>query len=61
MYYFRRKGYLLPSQPKRHNVQLATVARGSIIIGRKKIMDSQFPDEVIKRDGYVLKKPVEWI
>lgn len=57
---FPKKRVFVAFPPKRHNVQLATVARGSIIIGRKKLMDSQFPDEIVKPDGYVLKKPAEW-
>jgi hypothetical protein len=29
-------------------------------IGRKKLVDSQFDEEVTKKDGFVLKKPKEW-
>lgn len=29
-------------------------------IGRKKIIDSQFPAELKKSDGYILRKPSEW-
>lgn len=31
-----------------------------MIVGRKKIVDSQFDDIIMKKDGYQLKKPVEW-
>jgi hypothetical protein len=30
-------------------------------IGRKKLVDSQFENEVIKKDGYILKKPKDWL
>jgi len=29
-------------------------------IGRKKLVDSQFPEAVQKRDGYIITKPLEW-
>ena len=40
---------------------MALVAKGSFIIGRKKILDAQFEDEVISKTGFKLKKPKEWI
>ncbi len=46
--------------PKRYNNSISLVAKGSMVLGRKKIADSQFPEEVKKKDGFVLKKPVEW-
>jgi len=36
------------------------VAKGSLIIGRKKLVDSQFDDEVISKTGYKLKIPTSW-
>jgi len=29
-------------------------------IGRKKIADSLFPDQIRKADGYILRRPDEW-
>ncbi|MGI6338646.1 MAG: NYN domain-containing protein [Bacteroidales bacterium] len=46
--------------PKRHNYSVALVAKGSMTIGRKKIVDSLFEYEVVKKDGFILRKPVEW-
>ena len=46
--------------PNRHSVDLRNVATTSFTIGRKKFLDSQFPDQVVKPDGYVLAKPLEW-
>ena len=42
---------------KRHNSSVSLVAKGSLVIGRKKLVDSQLPNEVAKRDGYILRKP----
>lgn len=30
-------------------------------IGRKKLVDSQFEKEVSKKDGYIIKKPKNWL
>ena len=58
---FRNKRVFVAFPPKRHNSSVALVARGSIIIGRKKLVDSQFDNEVPKRDGFILRKPKEWL
>jgi hypothetical protein len=39
---------------------MALVAKGSEIIGRKKLVDAQFDDEVISKTGYTLKIPTDW-
>ncbi len=46
--------------PKRHNNSVSLEAKGSIIIGRKKLVDSQFAQNVRKKDGYMLTKPNDW-
>ena len=46
--------------PARHNVSVAAAAKGSLIIGRKKLVECQFPPEVKKKDGYILSKPKNW-
>jgi uncharacterized LabA/DUF88 family protein len=46
--------------PTRHNNTVAAAAKGFLIIGRKRIIDNQFPEEVRKADGFVLKKPAVW-
>jgi len=46
--------------PKRFNNSVALVSKGSLTIGRKKLLDNQFPDELAKRDGYLLRRPAEW-
>jgi len=57
---FKLKRVFVAFPPKRYNNSVAFVAKGSMIIGRKKLMDHQFPQEVIKPDGFVLVKPVNW-
>lgn len=46
--------------PERHNNTVAGAAKGSQIIGKKKLKDHQFPSTVTKKDGFVLKKPDNW-
>jgi uncharacterized LabA/DUF88 family protein len=58
---FNKKRVLIAFPPKRHNASMALVAKGSLTIGRKTLVDSQF-DEVIKsKTGYLLKQPKTWI
>lgn len=57
---FGQKRVFVAFPSKRFNNSVAFVAKGSMIIGRKKLMDHQFPPEVIKPDGFVLVKPVDW-
>ena len=58
--YFQNKRVFVIFPPRRHNNSLAAVAKGYMTIGRKKLSDNQFPDEVAKADGFVLRKPLEW-
>ena len=58
---FKHKRVFVAFPPKRHNASIAIVAKGSMIIGRKKLIDSLFDEEVPKKDGFILKKPKEWI
>ncbi len=57
---FKDKRVFVAFPSKRYNNSVALEAKGSMIIGRKKLVDSQFPYEVKKRDGYILRKPSEW-
>ena len=58
---FNKKRVFVMFPPKRHNSSVALMAKGSMMIGRKKLVDSQFEEEVTKKDGFVLKRPKEWI
>jgi len=57
---FSNKRIMIAFPPKRHNSSMANEARGSEIIGRKKLVSSQFDSEVISKVGFKLKKPSEW-
>lgn len=57
---FVSKRVFIAFPPKRYNSSMALVAKGSEIIGRKKLRDAQFNEEVISKTGYKLKKPMEW-
>ena len=57
---FNKKAVSVFFPPERHNITVAGAAKGSQIIGKKKIKDHQFPLNVTKNDGYVLTKPESW-
>ncbi len=57
---FKNKRVFLAFPPKRHNSSMALVSKGSFIIGRKKLVDSQFEEEVISKTGYKLRRPDSW-
>ena len=57
---FKQKRVFVAFPPRRFNNSVALVAKGSLTIGRKKLADNQFPTEVKKRDGFILRKPNEW-
>lgn len=57
---FSKKRVFVAFPPARFNNSVALVAKGSMTIGRKKLVESQFPDNVIKTDGFMLKKPELW-
>lgn len=46
--------------PSRHNNSIAAAAKGSMILGRKKLTSNQLPHKIEKPDGYVIVKPSEW-
>ena len=57
---FPEKRVTIAFPPDRFSFALKETASASFTIGRKKIADSLFPEEVIKKDGYILKKPERW-
>jgi uncharacterized LabA/DUF88 family protein len=58
--HFNKKTVSVFFPPERHNITVAGAAKGSQIIGKKKIKDHQFPLQVTKSDGYILIKPEGW-
>lgn len=58
---FSSKRVFVAFPPKRHNSTVAAVAKGSLIIGRKKLVESQLNSSIQKTsDGFILNKPVDW-
>lgn len=57
---FNKKVVSVFFPPERHNITVAGAAKGSQIIGKKKIKDNQFPLTVTKIGGYILTKPENW-
>lgn len=57
---FKNRRVFIAFPPKRHNSSMAIVAKGSLTIGRKKLVDAQFDDEVISKTGFKLKIPIDW-
>lgn len=54
------KQVIVAFPPKRFANHLRQVATTSFVIGRKKLKDSQLPNQIIKPDGFVLTRPPEW-
>jgi len=54
------KRVVIAFPPARNSVQFRKVASGWFRIGRKTLKDSQFPDQVVKADGFALRRPEEW-
>ena len=40
--------------------RLRRVSSASFTVGRKVLKDSQLPDDMVKRDGFVLRRPDQW-
>lgn len=57
---FNKKAVSVFFPPERSNNTVAGAAKGSQIIGKKKIKDHQFPLTITKKDGYILTKPESW-
>jgi len=57
---FKDKRIVVAFPPARHSFALKVTASASFTIGRKKLADSLFPDEVKKSNGYILKRPTRW-
>lgn len=57
---FNKKRVLVAFPPKRHNSSIVLVAKGSLTIGRKTLVDSQFDEVVKSKTGYNLKVPNSW-
>lgn len=59
--FFKQKRVVVAFPPNRYNVSVNHVARGSMTIGRKRLKDAQFPDNVKKKNGFILTRPNTWV
>ena len=57
---FPAKRIIIASPPARHSAKLAAAANVCFSIGRKRLQDSQLPDNITKPDGFVLTRPASW-
>ena len=57
---FPQKRVVIAFPPDRFSFALKEIASASFTIGRKKIAENVFPNEVTKKNGYILKKPERW-
>lgn len=57
---FPTKKITLAFPPERFSFSLSRIADGYFMLGRRTFAKSVFPDEVKKKDGYVLKRPERW-
>lgn len=57
---FPTKEILVLLPPARSSKQLISLASGHKYISRDVLRKSLFPDPIIKKNGYRLRKPVEW-
>lgn len=58
---YPKKRIICVFPPDRFSKELSKIASGYFTIGRKKLSESVFPGEVLKADGFVLKKPPQWV
>ncbi|MBP1466251.1 NYN domain-containing protein [Candidatus Chloroploca sp. M-50] len=57
---FPTKRVVVAFPPSRNSAELTRVASAYLRIGRAALAGSQFSDEVVKPDGYILRRPTSW-
>jgi uncharacterized LabA/DUF88 family protein len=57
---FPQKRVIVFFPPNRSSAALKAVANTQLSLGHGLLAQSQFPDKVIRADGYVLQRPSEW-
>jgi len=58
---YPQKRLVIAFPPNRVSNHLKNFAHGYFVISEAKLRLSQFPDQVKKTDGFVLKRPAEWL
>ena len=57
---FPNKRVVIASPPARYSVDLVNSANRSFVISRRNIAKSLLPEEIKKKDGYILRCPLSW-
>ncbi len=57
---FPKKRIIAVFPPGRHSVELARAASRVLHVDRNLLAKSQFPDRLVKPDGYILQRPSKW-
>ena len=57
---FPKKRVIVVFPPKRHSNALKSVADVCLHLDRATLAKSMFPDEVVKADGFMLRRPSRW-
>ncbi|SEG00217.1 NYN domain-containing protein [Halpernia humi] len=57
---FKDKRVFVAFPPKRNSVALKNQSKGSMVIGRKTLKESQLEEAIKNKFGYILTKPNEW-
>lgn len=58
---FPSKRVFVAFPPKRNSISLKKLAKGSMVLGRKTLKDSQLAETLVNRFGFTLKRPQRWI
>ncbi len=57
---FPQRRVIVALPPARHSKSLVNAASGYVFIEAHALAKSQFPDRVVKPDGFVLERPADW-
>lgn len=57
---FAPKKVVVLFPPSRSNQSVKDAAKGSYMLGRKKLKDCQLPETITSLSGYPLRRPIEW-
>jgi uncharacterized LabA/DUF88 family protein len=58
---FPNKRVVIAFPPETFSFELSKIADAYFAIGRKKLAASVFDEEIIKKDGFILKRPSRWV
>jgi uncharacterized LabA/DUF88 family protein len=58
--FFPKKRIFVVFPPKRKSVELRIIAHSSFTLSHNKLRECQLPNEVVTKNGVIIKKPSEW-